>query len=253
MFFKQLFLLSLVVTPASAFVAPKSAFVHHHGSLVRHMSAVGNDDEVKSQPPSFDMDDMVSKVKNFDVEGLLSKAPEMNFDFESFDLEAVKNNVMDGTLGERGEIYVAAQFGLLACILGGGIPLIGNVLMVLLGPGLMLGGAATVFLSVRDLGSNNLSPWAKPPNGGDLVQDGIYSKLRHPQYAGLAAFSGGFSIVTGSASSLLLTAALFYVFNVVAEKEEEELGDKYPQYDSYANNVVGRFFPEEITKQLPWN
>ena len=248
MIFKQLFLLSLLVAPASAFVSPQSAA--HHGNLVRHMSAVGGDKEdAVAKSSSFDMDDMVSKVKNFDVDGLLSK---LNFDFESFDLQAIKSNLMDGTVGERGETYAVAQLALLGCIIGGGIPLIGNALMLLLGPCLMVAGAATVALSIKDLG-NNLSPWAVPPAGGALVQEGIYSVIRHPLYAGLAAFSAGFSILTGSASSLLLTSALFYVFNVVAEKEEEELVKKYPEYDSYSNNVVGRFFPDELAKQLPWN
>ena len=267
MIFQKLLLLSLLVGPASAFVTPQSAVVlqqqqQQRSRLVHHMSAVGKDDDMQQQKQqqqqsssSVDLDDMVSKVKNFDFEGLLSQTPinSLNFDFESFNLEAVKNNVMEGTVGERGEVYVAVQFGLLACILGGGIPIIGNALMVLLGPCLMLAGAATVTLSIKDLGSNNLSPWAKPPQGGSLVRDGIYSQLRHPQYAGLAAFSGGFSIVTGSANSLLLTAVLFYVFNVLAEKEDEELASTYPDYDAYANSVVGRFFPDELLQQLPWN
>lgn len=244
--FKQLFFLSLLAASTSAFVAPSQTVRSHATCYHRNIMSATNDNKEDDQPTK--MPDM----PDFNVNDLLSKVPEINFDLKNFDVETIKNNLMDGTFGERGEVYAAAQFALLACIVGGGIPFIGGALMVLLGPCLMLAGAATVFLSVKDLG-NNLSPWSVPPSGGDLVQDGIYAQLRHPQYAGLAAFSGGFSILTGSASSLLLTGVLFYVFTLVAEKEEVELSKTYPKYSKYSNTVVGRFFPEEIVKQLPWN
>lgn len=223
----------LSIPSTSAFVLPKpqqtNAFL---------MRAVGGDQKA----PSFDPQDLLSKVPDIDID----------FDFKSLDLETVKNNVMDGKVGERGEAYAAAQFALLLFIIGGGVPVIGDFLMLLLGPILMLAGCAAFLLSVKDLGSS-LSPWVVPSAGGDLVEDGIYSKLRHPQYAGLLGALAGFSIVTGSANRLLLTAVLFYVFNQMAEKEEEELSVKYSNYDGYKMDVPGRFFPDEIVQQLPWN
>jgi protein-S-isoprenylcysteine O-methyltransferase Ste14 len=229
--------LSLLLAPsASAFAVPKA----RSSASIRLASAVGDEDpsSKKFEMPNVDMDDMMSKL------------PDMNA-LTSLDLETIKDNLMDGSLGERGEAYAAAQFILLLCIVGGGIPLIGDPLMVLLGPVLMLAGAATFLLATKDLGSN-LSPWAVPPKGAELVQDGIYSKLRHPQYAGILAALAGFSILTGSASRLLLTAALFYAFNLMADFEEEELLKEFPDYDFYQNKVTGKFFPDDIVKELPW-
>ena len=237
MTFKLLLSFALLLAPsASAFVVPKA-----RPSASRLASALGDEDPSSSkkfQVPNIDMDDMLSKL------------PDMN-SLSSMDFETLKDNLLDGSVGERGEAYAAAQLVLLLCIVGGGIPLVGDALMVLLGPCLMLAGGATILLAIKDLGSN-LSPWAVPPKGGKLIQDGIYAQLRHPQYAGILAALAGFSIITGSANRLLLTAVLFYAFNLMADFEEEELQKKFPSYGSYQENVRGKFFPDNLLKQLPW-
>ena len=223
MWIKLVATVSLLSTPlASALVAPSRwGIVQPKAGLASPLRAA-NDDGA------------------FNKDNILAKLPELpDISLGSLDIESIKNNLMDGKLGERGEAYAAAQFLLLACIAFGGIPLVGDFLMVLLGPCLMLAGAAAVLLSVNDLGSN-LSPWVVPVTNGDLVQDGIYSKLRHPQYAGFLAAFAGFSIVTGSASRLLLTALLFYVLNQMADVEEAELAKKYPDYKKYAAEVPGK-------------
>mgnify|MGYP005847539507 CR=1 FL=1 len=201
----------------------------HH---VLHMSAVEGDEDKNSN-------DVFSKLPDFNM--------------ESFDIVKVRDNVMDGEFGTRGEVFAGAQFALLFCILIGGIPIVGDFLMVLLGPGLLAAGLGTLVLSVKDLGNKNISPWITPPSGGDLVTDGLYAQLRHPFYAGVLATMAGFSIVTGSANRLLLTGILFYALNVIAEKEEEELMDEYSGYKEYADRVPGRFFPNALLDQLPWN
>lgn len=223
-------LLFLLAPFASAFVTPQGTT-----TKVALQSAVGGDKD------------------KFDPQELLSKLPDVSsIDFKALDLEVIKDNILEGEVGERGEAYAAAQFALLACILAGGIPVVGDLMMVLLGPCLLLAGAAAFGLSVRDLGGS-WSPWTVPTKDGDLVEDGIYAKLRHPQYAGLLAAMAGFSIVTGSANRLLLTAVLFYVFGEMADKEEAELAKKFPDYNLYKKSVPGKFFPDEITQQLPWN
>lgn len=237
MTFKLLASLALLAAPsASAFVMPKT-----HQTAVRLSSAVGDDD------PFSKMKDKISKV---DMDDLLSKVPDVSA-LSSMDFNTVKDNILEGNVGERGEGYAAAQFLLLGCILIGGVPIVGDFLMVLLGPCLLLAGGAAVLVSIKDLGSS-LSPWAVPAKGANLVDDGIYAQLRHPLYAGLLASLAGFSIMTGSANRLLLTALLFYAFNLMADYEEEELMKKFPDYDFYKNKVTGKFFPEELTKQLPW-
>jgi protein-S-isoprenylcysteine O-methyltransferase Ste14 len=222
---KQLATVSLLLAPlAFAFVGPKhGGTIFPKATLLTPMRAANDEGS-----PSFNMDNILAKV------------PELpEFSMGSLDIESIKDNLMDGNLGERGEAYAAAQFGLLLCIAIGGIPIAGDFLMVLLGPCMMLAGAAAILLSLNDLGSN-LSPWVVPAKDGELVQDGIYSKLRHPQYAGLLAIFAGLSIVTGSASRLLLTAVLYYVLNQMAEIEESELTKKHPDYKKYTAAVPGK-------------
>lgn len=174
---------------------------------------------------------------------------------DRFDLSAVTgsmSNIMDGELGERGEAYTAAQFALILFIAIGGIPILGDPLMLILGPGLALAGLALVALSVSDLG-DALSPWPVVPSGASLKTGGIYGEVRHPMYAGLIALMVGISILTGSANRLLLTAALIYAVNVKTEKEEEELLKTFPEeYPEYMSAVPGKFFPARLLDELPW-
>ncbi|CAB9530172.1 Isoprenylcysteine carboxyl methyltransferase (ICMT) family [Seminavis robusta] len=237
MMIKFLATLALALAPTGfAFVAPTGK-----APSIKPKSSINDQDPVF---PNEKKDD------KFDMDNILANVPEVSF---SFDIETIKDNLMDGTVGERGEAFAAAQFALLGCIVFGGIPFVGDYMMILLGPCLMLAGVLSIILSISDLGSNNLSPWVVPSKDGQLVQDGIFSKLRHPQYAGFLAAMAGFSIVTGSASRLLLTAFLYYVLSEMVENEEKELSKKFPEYEDYKKKVPGKFFPDEIAQQLPWN
>jgi protein-S-isoprenylcysteine O-methyltransferase Ste14 len=100
-----------------------------------------------------------------------------------------------------------------------------------------------------------LSPFPVPVDSSDegVVSEGIYGQLRHPMYAGLLASCAGFSILTGSATRLLLTALLIYVLDVKSNFEEEELIKKYPvEYEAYMKEVEGKFFPQKLLDELPW-
>jgi len=170
---------------------------------------------------------------------------------DSFD--ALRENLTSGKVGERGELYTAAQVVVMFCLLIGGVPIVGNAATILGGPCLLLAGLAVSFLAFKDLGSS-LSPWPSPPTASDgkLVTTGIYEQMRHPMYAGLLAACAGFSIVTGSANRLLLTAVLLYVLDVKSDKEEEELAKVFPDYGAYKSKVPGKFFPQAVLDELPW-
>jgi len=188
---------------------------------------------------------------NFDFQGIFD-----NFDFDISSLtendDKIRANVFAGELGQRGEGYVAAQAVLILCVVAGGIPFVGDALMFLLGPGLMLAGATVMLLSTRDLGAK-LSPWPVPIQEDEgLVTEGVFALMRHPIYAGLLASCAGLSIVTGSATRLLLTALLLYVMDVKSDYEEDELIKKYPDYTTYMDQVPGKFFPQQLLDELPW-
>jgi len=148
--------------------------------------------------------------------------------FSKFDPSKVANNIQpaDGEKwGSRGETYFVVQAVLFVSIVFGGLPVIGDPLCNVLGPVLLLGGAALVLLSVVDLGSDSLTPFPKPV--GTLKTEGIYAEVRHPIYAGLLAVALGLSILTNSADRLLLTGVLFYLLDVKTDKEEAFLLDEY--------------------------
>jgi protein-S-isoprenylcysteine O-methyltransferase Ste14 len=172
--------------------------------------------------------------------------------FRNLDFNQIKDNVMgDGKFGERGEAYFAAQAALMLCVVLGGVPLVGDFLMLLLGPGLLLAGLGVSVVSVKDLGSS-LSPWPKPAESAELKTDGLYAYVRHPMYAGVLAACAGLGIVTGSATRLLLTAVLLYVLDVKSDYEEAQLVEAYPGYKAYQAKVTNKFFPQEVLDQMPW-
>jgi protein-S-isoprenylcysteine O-methyltransferase Ste14 len=206
---------------------------------------------LKAAPPT-------KKVKGNDYEYAMNdlknfKMPEnlkMPDNIQMPDLSNIIASFSEGEFGSRGEVYLAAQAVLvLAIVFGGNLPFLGTVLF-LSGPALLLGGLATVVLSVSDLG-DNLSPFTTPTTRGSLKTEGVYSYVRHPMYAGLLATMAGYSLISDSATRLLLTTMLFAVLNAKTEMEEVELQKTYPgQFGRYQQTVTGKFFPNELWEQV---
>jgi len=172
------------------------------------------------------------------------------------DLEKLKmisskaiQNTKEGEFGSRGEQYFIAQAFLVLCILGGGVPILGDLLKVLFGPVLLLVGVVTLIAGVYEMGES-LSPFATPSSNMSLKTEGVFQYVRHPLYAGLLCIAMGGSIVTDSASRVILTLALFFVLTKKAEFEEKEIEKKIPTYKDYKNEVTGRFVPSLITDNL---
>eukprot|EP00527_Entomoneis_sp_CCMP2396_P008705 CAMPEP_0198136880 /NCGR_PEP_ID=MMETSP1443-20131203/443_1 /TAXON_ID=186043 /ORGANISM="Entomoneis sp., Strain CCMP2396" /LENGTH=269 /DNA_ID=CAMNT_0043798167 /DNA_START=38 /DNA_END=847 /DNA_ORIENTATION=- len=177
------------------------------------------------------------------------------FDFSELvkNFESIRKNVLQGTMGTRGEVYVALQAGLVLCILLGTIPFLGKILFAILGPSLLLGGLAVSFFTATRLGQA-LSPWPVPTDNAKLFTDGFYGLVRHPIYAGLLAACTGLSIITESAVRLALTIALLYLLELKANFEEKALVEKYGvAYQDYQTSVPGKFFPQSVSEALPWN
>jgi protein-S-isoprenylcysteine O-methyltransferase Ste14 len=273
---RKLVLVSLLACPVAAFVVQQSnvqvpRMATRQGSSKRRVLLAMSED---TGPPPFaavstdvtpaDADssspDADSSSADFDFQGLLDKfdlsSLQKYIDISSLtdNAEKILANTKEGEFGQRGEVYVAAQFGLLFCILIGGVPFFGDLLKFLLGPELFLIGFAAIFLSATGLGGG-LTPFPVPVESSEegLVSDGIYGQVRHPMYAGLLASCAGFSIFTGSATRLLLTALLIYVLDVKSNFEEDGLIKKYPvEYAAYMKEVEGKFFPQKLLDELPW-
>ena len=165
--------------------------------------------------------------------------------------DGIKGNIQDGELGSRGEIYFILQLLLISCILFGTVPIIGDGLMFIFGPGLALLGGSVAAIGAIELGTN-LTPWPVPPKNGSLVTDGlVFSEIRHPIYAGLMFLMFGLSIWSGSAMRVLLSAALWFLLDIKSEIEEKELVERFgTEYVIYKEKVRGKFIPQRLTDTI---
>jgi protein-S-isoprenylcysteine O-methyltransferase Ste14 len=164
---------------------------------------------------------------------------------------ALQANISSGELGSRGEIYFILQMALVLCILFGNVPVIGNALFVILGPGSVLVGGTVVTLGVIDLGTN-LTPWPKPPKEGSLVTEGlVFNEIRHPIYSGLLFLMFGLSMWSGSAMRVLLCVVLRYLLDFKSDLEEDELIKTFgSDYITYRERVQGKFIPYRLTQGI---
>lgn len=147
----------------------------------------------------------------------------------------------------RGELWVAGQFALLAAILLAprrlaGLPEWPEPLRSPLGiAGVLLGlaGGGVAVAGARALG-RNLTPFPRPIADGELVETGIYGVVRHPIYTGILLGALGWSLLRASTPSLLLSVLLGLFFDQKARREEEWLRAQYPGYEAYAERVRRR-------------
>ncbi|MFM2105461.1 MAG: hypothetical protein RL338_493 [Chloroflexota bacterium] len=140
-------------------------------------------------------------------------------------------------LGPRGEGWVGIQFlllGLLAVAGFGGGAWTGAARIATTAAGIPLAVAGLVLLrrGVADLG-RNLTPNPRPRDDGELVESGIYARVRHPIYGGLVVVAVAWGLLTASPPALVLAAALLGFFVLKARREEAWLVARFPGYPAY--------------------
>jgi protein-S-isoprenylcysteine O-methyltransferase Ste14 len=150
------------------------------------------------------------------------------------------------SLGARGGGRVALQFALLAAILVVGLVAPGwpdAARWWLKGAGVLLvfAGAFLIVQAARALGSG-LTPFPKPAEGGELVEDGPYAVVRHPVYTGGILFTTGISLAL-SPWPLVAAAVLAVVWALKARVEERFLRERFPAYDDYSRRTRYRLIP----------
>lgn len=137
----------------------------------------------------------------------------------------------------RGGLWVVAQLALLAAILVAGPfhraaswpSLVASAPFLLVGAWLGIQG-------VRSLGSSR-SALPEPLPGAKMVQEGIYSRVRHPLYASLLWLSAGWTLCWLSPASGGLSAMLFALLWGKSRSEETRLMRQYPGYSGYRRRV----------------
>ncbi len=137
----------------------------------------------------------------------------------------------------------------LAGLLGIEIPLVhysGHLWATLLGYGRvgavveMLAGYALVVTGVVLIAKG----WARVHSaGGQLVQDGVYSMVRHPQYTGIFLAVFGQLVHWPTIPTLVLAPFIVWIYVRLARREEAHMIEKFGEaYHEYRRHVP-MFFP----------
>jgi len=88
--------------------------------------------------------------------------------------------------------------------------------------------------------------WQIHRSNGDLVTDGIYSYIRHPQYLGIFLLTVGMMIQWPTISTLVMWPILIYSYYRLAKKEERDVLNEFGQeYKEYRKNTPA-FFPLQL-------
>lgn len=108
-----------------------------------------------------------------------------------------------------------------------------------LGWPILLIGIVTLFLTILSFawtGRGTLAPWDAPRN---LVQGGLYRRVRNPMYLGVLATIGGQGLITASLGVLLYAVVMAVVFHVrVVRFEEPALQRLFgPTFEAYLREV----------------
>ncbi|MCS7032203.1 MAG: isoprenylcysteine carboxylmethyltransferase family protein, partial [Gloeomargarita sp. SKYG116] len=106
------------------------------------------------------------------------------------------------------------------------------------------GGAAVLGSIAAILGSagiwqlgENLTPLPQPKEGGQLVTTGVYRWVRHPIYSSVIFLALAYAVWRASWTHLLGTGMLFLFFDRKAAQEEAWLTAKFPEYETYRQQV----------------
>jgi protein-S-isoprenylcysteine O-methyltransferase Ste14 len=95
----------------------------------------------------------------------------------------------------------------------------------------------------RDLGTTRLVGKTELSGGGAIAQEGVYSRVRHPRYAGSLLAIVGACLLAGRAAMWGVAAAWTGLMLVAISFEEREMRQRFgPAFEEYASRVP-RFVP----------
>ena len=146
------------------------------------------------------------------------------------------------SLGPRGEGWLAAQLALIFAIAQAPAfdpwrPAMASstaILLALVGSALStIGVAIAVAAALELMRRRSFSALPEPPPDGGLVETGLYARVRHPIYSGIALGGLGWAIARGSPLALAADIALVAILYLKAAREEALLAARYPGYAAY--------------------
>lgn len=151
------------------------------------------------------------------------------------------------SLGPRGQGWVVLQLVLLAFVALSGAAGGGDWdgpwrwLLASAGLGLIVLGGLLAGRGLVDLG-RNLTPVPHPREGAELVETGVYARVRHPIYGGLILAALGWGFLVASLLTVASALVLTVFFDLKSRREEAWLRSHYPRYASYQGRTH-RFIP----------
>ena len=84
---------------------------------------------------------------------------------------------------------------------------------------------------------------------GEIVTDGIYRYMRHPQYTGIFIITMGFMIQWPTLATLILWPFVIWMYVRLARREERDVLEKHPQaYRQYMERTP-MFFPNPFSSR----
>lgn len=148
------------------------------------------------------------------------------------------------TFASRGGIWVVAQSLLMLTVIGLGVLFQGDwtrISVIASGGVLFVVGGYFGIAGVVVLGRNR-TPFPQPRVGSELIQHGIYARLRHPLYTSVMLVSLGWALIWQSAAAFIAALILIPFFYAKAIQEERWLHQTFSGYADYARRVP-RFLP----------
>jgi protein-S-isoprenylcysteine O-methyltransferase Ste14 len=129
----------------------------------------------------------------------------------------------------QGLLLVAiAAVGILGPAWAGGI----RVATFIGGALLIAAGLVLAVRGIRDL-RDALTPLPYPRADADLVETGVYARVRHPIYGGLVVAAAGWGLLTASPAALAGAVLLLGFFELKSRREEAWLEDRFAGYAAY--------------------
>jgi protein-S-isoprenylcysteine O-methyltransferase Ste14 len=107
---------------------------------------------------------------------------------------------------------------------------------MVLGIVLMAIGGGLVVTGIANLG-RNLTPLPFPKDGGELVQAGAYSLVRHPLCSSVIALAVGWACAVRGPLTMAYAVLLFLLLDAKSRREERWLETKFPSYAEYRKRV----------------
>ena len=148
------------------------------------------------------------------------------------------------TFAARGGSWVVAQSLLMLAAIGLAVLFPGDwtrTPVIAIGGVLFVVGGYFGIAGVVVLGRNR-TPFPQPRAGSELIQHGIYSRVRHPLYTSVMLASLGWALLWQSVASFAAALALIPFFHAKACREERWLNQTFSGYADYARRVP-RFLP----------